>query len=371
MEGNVSKHDIIVIGASAGGVEALSELVGMLPSDLPAAIFIVLHIPAQSPSLLPEILSRKGPLPAAHPHDGEQIKPGHIYIAPPDRHMLIEEGYISLSRGPKENRHRPAIDVLFRSAAVAYGPRVIGVILTGSLDDGTAGLLAIKRRGGMAVVQDPKDALYPSMPMSALAHVQVDHCMPLAQIGRILPSLATESAQPEEAYPVPQEMQDEVKIAEMDMVELNSNTHPGVPSAFTCPDCGGVLWEIQDDKLVRFRCRVGHSFTLESMLAGQSEALEHALWVALETLEETTSLSRHMVNDARTRGQEWLARRFEERLQRAEENASVLRDVLLKNPPVTDEQAVDEVLSTAQQQVFDAGAQASQGRKVSRSQPAP
>ncbi len=361
------EHDIIVIGASAGGVEALSTLVNMLPSDLPAAVFIVLHIPAQGPSLLPEILGRQGTLPVKHPQNTEKIKQGHIYIAPPDLHLLVEQGHIHLSRGPKENRHRPAIDVLFRSAALSYGPRVIGIVLTGSLDDGTAGMLAIKRRGGMTVVQDPREAMYPSMPESALAHVQIDHCMPLAEIGRQLPALVIEPAQPEEAYPIPQEMKDEVKIVEMDMAEINSSTHTGVPSAFTCPECGGTLWEIHDDKLLRFRCRVGHSYSLESMLAGQNEALEQALWVALETLEETASLSRRMMKDAHTRGQHWLARRFEERVQKAENNASVLRDVLLKNAPITSNQAAEEALSTAPQQTFDEGMQTSRSKKTSRS----
>ncbi len=353
------EHDVVVIGASAGGVEALSTLVSKLPPDLSAAVFIVLHVPAQSPSLLPEILSRSGSLPARHPTNGEQIKHGQIYVAPPDRHMLIEQGHIRLTRGPKENRHRPAIDVLFRSAAVAYGTRVIGIILTGSLDDGTAGMLAIKRRGGMTVVQNPADAMYPSMPQSVLNHVQVDHRMPLTEIGQMLPSLVAEPALSQAAYPVPQEMEEEVKIAEMDMAEINSSTHTGIPSAFTCPDCSGTLWEIRDGNLVRFRCRVGHSFSLESMLAGQNEALEQALWVALETLEETVSLSRRMMEDANRRGQQWLARRFEERMHRAEKNADVLRDVLLKNPPITDDQVVDIALATGQQQSFDGGKQAS------------
>ncbi|HJT56605.1 MAG TPA: chemotaxis protein CheB [Ktedonobacteraceae bacterium] len=362
----MSEHDIIVVGASAGGVEALSGLISMLPSNLPAAVFVVLHIPAQSPSLLPDILSRQGAMPAKHPENGEKIRKGHIYIAPPDQHMLVEQGHIHLSRGPKENRHRPAIDVLFRSAALSYGTRVIGVILTGSLDDGTAGMLAIKRRGGMTIVQDPKEALYPSMPQSALTHVQIDYCLPLTEIGHRLPSLATEPAQPEEMYPVSQEMRDEVKIAEMDMSEMNSSNHPGVPSAFTCPECGGTLWEIHDGELVRFRCRVGHSFSLESMLAGQNEALEQALWVALETLEETASFTRRMMQDANSRNQHWLAKRFEERVQKAEKNAHILRDVLLKNAPISDEQAIDEALSTAPQHAFDEGTQASLNKKTPR-----
>ena len=197
-------HDIIVVGASAGGVEALVKLVGQLPLRLPASLFLVLHIPPRSPSLLPGILSRPGPLAASHPEDGEEIRQGHIYIAPPDYHMLIELGYIKLSHGPKENLHRPAIDPLFRSAAYSYGPRVVGVILTGALDDGTAGLMAIKGRAGVAVVQDPADALYPGMPASALEHVQVDCCLPLAEIGAALVRLANQQAQEEGVYPTPE-----------------------------------------------------------------------------------------------------------------------------------------------------------------------
>jgi two-component system, chemotaxis family, protein-glutamate methylesterase/glutaminase len=362
------KHDIVVIGASAGGVEALSTLVSTLPADLLAAVFIVLHIPAQSPSLLPEILGRQGPLPAIHPQNGEKIRQRQIYIASPDLHLLVEHGHIHLSRGPKENRHRPSIDTLFRSAAVAYGPRVIGVVLTGALDDGTAGMLAIKRRGGITVVQDPKEALYPSMPQSALAHVQIDYCLSVSEIGRMLPSLATEPAQPEEAYPIPPEMKDEVRIAEMDRSELNSSTHPGALSAFTCPECHGPLCEIHDDTLVRFRCRVGHSYSVESMLAGQSEALEQALWVALETLEETASLSYRMLKDAETRGQYWLARHCEERMQKARSNAALLRDVLLKNAPLTEDQAVEQALSTAPQFPSSNGRNTSRGKGTPRSQ---
>jgi two-component system chemotaxis response regulator CheB len=188
------KHDMIVIGASAGGVEALIKLVGSLPADLPAAIFLVLHIPAQSPSLLPDILNRAGPLHAVHPVDGQAIEYRHIYAAPPDYHLMVEKGIVRIVRGPKENRHRPAIDPLFRSAARTYGTRVVGVILTGSMDDGAAGLLAIKRRGGKAIVQDPQDALFASMPQSAIAHVEVDHVVPLFDMAPLLTKLAHEQA---------------------------------------------------------------------------------------------------------------------------------------------------------------------------------
>lgn len=329
-------HDIIVIGASAGGVEALVTLVRQFPEDLPASIFIVLHIPAQSPSLMPGILTRSGLLVATHPDDGEEIKHGHIYVAPPDQHLLIERGHIRLVHGPKENRHRPAIDPLFRSAAYIYGPRVVGVVLTGSLDDGTAGLWSIKERGGIAIVQDPDEALYPSMPRSAMAHVQVDYCLPLADIGATLVQLANQQAEEEGAYPVPENMEQEVKYVEMaDGDLIASNERVGSPSAFSCPDCGGVLWEFHDGALLRFRCRVGHAFSVNSVLSAQTEQLEMALWTALKTLEENASLSRRMAQQAHSRGQEWLARSFEQRLHEAEQRSLVIRQVLQKKEPDT------------------------------------
>jgi len=237
----VPEHDIIVIGASAGGVEALKALIAGLPANLPAALFVVLHIPAQSPSLLPEILSRAGRLAATHAADGAPIRRGQIYVAPPDQHLLVERGRLRVVRGPRENRYRPAVDPLFRTAALAYGPRVVGVILTGALDDGTAGLLAIKQRGGVAVVQDPAEALYSGMPRSALEHVAVDYCMPLAEIAPLLARLIGEPTQEEGMYPMPEELEQEVRLAEIDIAALTDDEHPGTPSAFSCPECGGVL----------------------------------------------------------------------------------------------------------------------------------
>ncbi len=211
----MTTHDIIVIGASAGGVEASMKLVHALPADLPASVFIVLHIPPGSPSLLPQILSRAGSLPVTQPEDDTPIEHRHIYVAPPDRHLILEKGRIRIVLGPEENRHRPAVDPLFRSAALVYGPQVIGVILTGALDDGTAGLIAVKQRGGIAVVQDPNDALYPSMPQSALSYVNVDHLLPLSHIGPLLAQLSHEKSIAAPEAPVNDIMQQEVGIATM------------------------------------------------------------------------------------------------------------------------------------------------------------
>jgi two-component system chemotaxis response regulator CheB len=334
------KHDMIVIGASAGGVEALVTLVGSLPPDLPGALFLVLHIPAQSPSLLPEILNRSGLLHALHPVDGQEIQYGHIYIAPPDHHLMVEEGIVHIVRGPKENRHRPAIDPLFRSAARTYGTRVVGVILTGSMDDGTAGLLAIKRRGGKTIVQDPQDALFASMPQSAIAHVEVDHVIPLSDMGPLLAQLIHEPAAEEGSFPIPEDMEMETRLAAMEMREEQDREHVGTPSVFSCPECGGVLWEVHDGNLLRFRCRVGHAYSVDSVLAGQTETVEEALWTALKTLEESASLSRRLAHDARDRGKDWLAKRFDERVHEAEKHAAVIRQVLAKN-------SMDTILDTS------------------------
>ncbi len=327
----MSGHDIIVIGASAGGIEALTKLFADLPPDLPAAIFVVLHIPAQSVSTLPSIFSRAGHLPAFHALEKATIEPGHIYVAPPDHHLLIEQAFMRVVRGPKENRHRPAVDPLFRSAAHAYGRRVIGVVLTGALDDGSAGLLAIKRQGGIAVVQDPEDALYPSMPQNAIANAAVDYVTPLADIPKLLVQLTYQQVEEEEVSQVSQDLDKEVKIAEMDKAVMHEHEHPGVPSAFSCPECGGVLWEVQDEGLLRFRCRVGHAYSTESYMSAQVELVEDALWAALKTLEETSSLNHRMAEQARRDNKLFLLKRFEEREQAALHRAEIIRQVVEKD----------------------------------------
>ncbi|MBV9850942.1 MAG: chemotaxis protein CheB [Armatimonadetes bacterium] len=329
MESNAPKngHDIIVIGASAGGVEALAALAQGLPADLPAAVFVVLHVPAFAPSVLPAILSRKGPMPARHPSDGESIRPGHIYVAPPDHHLLVEAGRVGLSRGPTENGHRPAVDVLFRTAARAYGPRVIGVVLSGALDDGTAGLQAVKMRGGLAVVQDPEEALFSSMPRSALENVAVDQILTLAALGPALADLARTPAPAESEYPMPDRIQTESEIAEMDMAAIESR-RDGTPSEFTCPDCHGSLWEVQEGELVRYRCRVGHAYSPDSLLASQVEGLEAALWIALRALEESAAMARRMGERAGQRGHVLLAVRFGQQAEDAHQRAAIIRQAL-------------------------------------------
>jgi two-component system, chemotaxis family, protein-glutamate methylesterase/glutaminase len=324
----MAAHDIVVVGASAGGVEALTDLTGSLTSDLPAAVFVVLHLPATGTSALPEILGRNGPLPAAHVKDGEPIRPGRIYVAPPDHHVLVRTGHVHLSRGPRENGHRPAIDPLFRSAAREYGARVIGLVLSGALDDGTAGLLAIKSRGGTAVVQDPADALYPGMPGNALEHVEVDHVLAAATMGELLARLVADPAEPPPDA-APSDMRVEVAMEGFSL-EAMEGGHPGRPSGFSCPDCNGVLWQIRDGGLERYRCRVGHAWSPESLLTQQSEALEAALWVALRSLEERAALARRLAEAARRRGYSITPTRFEEQAAEAQEAARLVRDLLLR-----------------------------------------
>jgi two-component system chemotaxis response regulator CheB len=317
-----------VIGASSGGIESLTEVVSGLPEDLPASVFVVVHVPARSKSLLPGILTRASPIPAAHARDGEAIQPGRIYVAPPDCHLLLGNGRIRLVRGPRENNHRPAVDPLFRTAAVAYGPRVAGVVLSGALDDGTAGLVAIKKRGGVTIVQDPEDALFPDMPRNAMETMDVDYCLAKDEIAAVLVQLSKEHAK-ESYVPVSADMKKETKIEAMDMGSIEDKDKPGTPSVFGCPDCGGILWELQDGELLRFRCRVGHAFGAEGLLSAQAEALDTALWSAFRALEENAALARRVAERARKSGRENSARIFEEKAEAAERQAEVIRNLLM------------------------------------------
>ena len=327
--GNTDKggRDIIVIGASAGGVRALGQIIESLPPNLPAALFVVLHVTPHGHSALPNILARWSCLPVAHAEEDEVIQPGWIYVAPPDRHLAIEDGRMHLSRNASENGHRPAIDVLFRTAARAYGERVVGVVLTGNLDDGTAGLAAIKRCGGVAVVQDPREADYPGMPGSAIANVEVDYVLPLAEIAPLLDRLSRE---PRPSSPADcRGLEEEPDAMGIPLSAGNvTGSASGEPSGLSCPDCGGSLFEEPNKEPLHFRCRTGHAFSPESLLAKQSDGLEAALWAALRALEENAVLCRRLEKRSRKEGRQQAGGRYQKRASDAEEHARVLRGVL-------------------------------------------
>lgn len=320
-------RDLIVIGASAGGVEALTRLAPLLSPDLEAAICVVMHFPADATSYLPTILNRHGSVPAQHAVEGAPLLPGRIYVGPPGNHLILEEGRMHLSRGPHENRHRPSIDPLFRSAARAYGRRVIGVVLSGTLEDGAAGLAAIHTGGGVCLVQDPDDALYQAMPRNALSLVDVDDVLPIPELGEALCRLVREDIASSSA-PEGEQEPDSILITDPDEVSGIAADPPGTTSGYTCPDCGGALWEYAQRRLVQYRCRTGHRFSAGALLAAQGEALESALWIALRTLEESASLSRRLATRAESNSLSTLMLQFEQRAGVAEERARVIRAVL-------------------------------------------
>jgi len=320
----LSDQRVVVIGASAGGLDAMRQIVRKLPHDFDAPILVVMHIPSQNESLLAQILARETMLPAKQVVDGERARNGVIYVAAPDKHLMIEEdGTLRSVHGPRENRHRPAVDPLLRSAALAYGGRAVGVILSGALDDGTAGLLEIKRRGGMAVVQDPREAPHAGMPESALAHVDVDYVLPASEIAEQLVALTAERRRDVEVDDV---LEREVMASAGEIVK--DDERPGRPSVFSCPDCGGVLWQLDDKELMHYRCRVGHAFSPDSLAEAQDDQIERALWMALKTLEESAQLAHRLASSERTRGHEWMAERFAEKERDARERADVIRRFL-------------------------------------------
>ena len=329
--------DIIVIGASAGGIEALRLLARALPKDLEAAIFIVVHMSPDGPGILHEILAREGALPAVGARDWEDIQMGTIYVAPPDRHLVLDpSGYTRLTKGPKENRFRPAVDPLFRSAARAFGPRVTGVVLTGGLDDGTAGLLAIKQRGGLAVVQDPDDALVPSMPLNAKRHVAVDYSLPLVEIAPLLVRLSAESAEEEGAYPVSDELDIEVKIAKEDKALDAGVMKLGELSPFTCPECHGTLLQKKEGNFLRYRCHTGHAFSMNSLLAELTDNIEDTLWTAVRSMQESIMLMRHLSQHLGGSGELAMAELFLQKAQEAERRADFVRQAVMGHEKISE-----------------------------------
>ncbi len=280
---------LIVIGASAGGMAALKQLVAQFPQDFPAPIFIVNHMSADTTGeALVRVLDGSSSLTCVHAHNNQAFKRGNIYLAPSDQHMLIVKGKILITKGARENRSRPAIDPLFRSAAVAYGNRVVGIILTGYLDDGTSGMTAIKRCGGVCIAQDPEDAAYPDMPQSVITNVGADYCVPISEMGAVLSELVRRKLP--EYKPAPEDLVIEAKIAQRVLSDLPSVEALGEQVPYNCPDCGGVLWKVADGDLLRYRCHTGHAFTSSVLLAQQTEKIEETFWVALRMFEERQNL---------------------------------------------------------------------------------
>ena len=284
-----AKFSVIVIGTSAGGMDALKKLLSQFPADFAAPILVVNHMTAAvSGEMLIVTLNNVSKLKCLYPENGQRVEAGHVYIAPPDYHMLIEQGVIIITKGARENRYRPAIDPLFRSAAVAYGNRVIGIVLTGYLDDGTSGLIAIKRSGGICVVQSPKDAAYPGMPQSALDNLKIDHCVPISEMGSLLTKLLARKLGSKKK--IPDDIVIEAKIAQRVLSDLPAVQALGEQVPFNCPECGGVLWKMAVGKFLRYRCHTGHAFTSAALIAVQTSKIEETLWVALRMFEERKNL---------------------------------------------------------------------------------
>ncbi len=320
-EPQVVQRELVAVGASAGGVEALRELVAGLPPEFPASILVVMHVLPTGTSMLPAILARAGRLPASAARHGEQLERGHIYVAPPDHHLLVRDGYVEISHGPRENGHRPALDPLFRSVARTYGERAIGVVLSGTLDDGSAGLRILRERGGATIAQDPEEALYPGMPQSAIDHGAVEHVVKISEMADLVGALIDKPVErngspPDERPPAPGPTLDTAEKGDRSAGDL---------TPLTCPECGGALWEHQEGDLIRFRCHVGHAYSPESMQTEQGRALEAALWSALRSLQEREALFRRMAARGGTTLTPATAARFRTKAEEVAAHADAIR----------------------------------------------
>lgn len=315
------KIDTVVIGGSAGAVEALSRLVALLPADFPATVFVVVHFPESGMSVLPDILQRNGKLPAKHAEDDEVPQLGQIYVAPPGRHLLLHGDCMSVSVGPKENGVRPSVDPLFRTAAHSRRNRVVGVLLSGLLDDGTMGMWSVRRMAGTTIAQDPEDALFGDMPRNAIQYGAADRILPLESIAAVLVDLVGRE--------IPDLREDGfLEPVEMNLSELSDLESRGNPSAFTCPECHGTLFEISEEGVPHYRCRVGHSYMSESLASYQEGNLEAALWTAMRAIEEHNDLLATMLQRSEKRGFKITAKSYRAKLEEGNFRLEILRQAL-------------------------------------------
>lgn len=348
---NYIHRDIIVIGASAGGFEAIQTLVAGLPADFKASIFIVWHMSPDTTGILPFVLNKQSKCPAFNARNNEPILPGHIYVAPPDHHLLLENGYTRLTRGPKENRFRPAVDPLFRSAASIYGPRVIGIILSGALDDGTSGLWSIKQAGGLAVVQEPSDAAVPSMPENALHSVAVDYCVPVADMAALLVRLCNE-----EINQIPGNMkrneqtETELAVAAEDNQAALQLFRQGKLTPYTCPECNGVLAQLGDGDRPRFRCHTGHAFSPDVLLAAISQHIEDSYYKVMRGLDESVMLLNHLGDHFAAANDPKLAAVYFKKAKEAGKRTDVLRAALNSYEHLSQENMSREALDEDEKQ---------------------
>jgi two-component system chemotaxis response regulator CheB len=317
---------IVVVGGSAGAIDAVSQLVSGLPLDFPAAFVVVVHFPGGALSVLPQILNRHSALVVESPRDAAPIRSGRVYVGPPDQHLVVTPTTLCLMRGPRENGVRPSIDVLFRSAAKAFGPGVVGIVLSGMLDDGAAGLAAIKRADGIAIVQDPADATFPAMPEAAMRAAPPDYVVRVGLMAALLTKLTSEA--PPSARPELAALEEELVAATIAPPPMRGDDHRGMPAPFSCPDCGGTLWELDDDDVLRFRCRVGHGWTAESLLSAKDGVVEESLWAAVRALEEQADLFGRMSRRAGGQGARRVASHYEDRRVENAHHAEHMRRLL-------------------------------------------
>ncbi|MFP4349986.1 MAG: chemotaxis protein CheB [Desulfococcaceae bacterium] len=320
-------RDILVIGASFGGLAVLRRLLSRLPEDFAAPVFIVQHISPTAETILHKILEANGPLPALLPEDGEKITPGTIYVAPPNRHLLVKKDHVAVVFGPKENRSRPSIDALFRSAAAYHTTRVAAVLLTGYLHDGVSGLNAVKRCGGITLVQDPNEAEAPELPQTAIDRVEIDHVLPLEGIGRkLLDIIGQPAGEPPE---VPEEIMEDVKVSEHEIPNIDRMHEVGDQTPYTCPECGGGLWRMKNEPITRYRCHTGHAFSEQSFLAGQAEVIENSLWATIRLVQERIDVLTRMAETARKKNREDSAADLEKKMEEMIYHVRTIRRFIL------------------------------------------